>query len=152
MAMPASKRKIADIAGDHEDPQPSRRPYSISRLNAPSPYTANISPPVSEYKLAYPPTFPACPPKPISFQKPSSLITFSYTPSRTLEFGDSALRYFVDPPPRAQLGYGYERWVRRPEERGRVDGLLKALDRVRQGNAGRSLDVGVVSWRGVMTK
>lgn len=143
--MATSKRKLADLLdGDQEDPQPSKRPCATSR--------PDISPQLTGYKLTYPPPFPASPPKPISFQKPSPLITFSYTPSRTLEFNDLALRYFVDPPHGAQLGYGYERWVQRPEERGRVDGLLKALDRVRQGRVGRSMDVGVVSWRGVMTK
>ncbi len=39
-------------------------------------------------------------PKPIStsFQQPSQLISFSYTPAHVQEFANSALRYFVDPP------------------------------------------------------
>jgi len=59
----------------------------------------------------------------------------------------------AEPPPGAQLSYGYERWVRKPEQRGRIDGLLQAFSKARSGNAGPSLqDVEVVAWRGVMTK
>jgi RAT1-interacting protein len=76
------------------------------------------------------------------------LVTFSYTPEHILEFTDSALRYFVDPPPGADLNFGYERWVRRPEERGRLDSLLKAWAATGGGRGG----VGVVAWRGIMTK
>ncbi|KAF8910602.1 hypothetical protein CPB84DRAFT_1764102, partial [Gymnopilus junonius] len=39
------------------------------------------------------------------------LTTFSYTPEHVQEFTDSALRYYVDPPPGANLSYGFERWV-----------------------------------------
>ncbi|KAH9920808.1 RAI1-domain-containing protein [Amylocystis lapponica] len=66
---------------------------------------------------------------------------------------------YAQPPDGTELRYRYERWVRRPEEKGRLDGLLKAVSRVRpkfdasRGNgAGWLRDVGVVSWRGVMTK
>lgn len=99
-------------------------------------------------KLSYPtPSSPATTPQ---FQQPLPLLTFSYTPTRTLEFTDSALRYFVDPPRGADLNFGVERWIRRPEERGRLDGLLKAWEKVT--SAGGVRDVGVVTWRGVMTK
>ncbi|KAI0034723.1 RAI1-domain-containing protein [Vararia minispora EC-137] len=70
------------------------------------------------------------------------------------QFNDSALRYFVDPPRRANLRYGYERWIRRPDERGRLDSLLRAYVRVLDKpppDVG-SLSAGVVSWRGIMTK
>ncbi len=80
------------------------------------------------------------------------IISFSYTPSRTLEFNDLALRYFVDPPIGAQLSYGYDDWIRRPEEKGRIDGLLKALSRVKSHGKVALDDVAVVSWRGVMTR
>ncbi|KAL1666853.1 RAI1 like PD-XK nuclease-domain-containing protein, partial [Schizophyllum commune] len=89
--------------------------------------------------------------RPPAFQQPSPLVSFSYTPARVLEFTNSALKYYI-PPPRSglRLDYGYERWVRRPEERGRLDGLLKAYARVlERGGAGQ---IGIVSWRGVMTK
>ncbi|EJF63130.1 RAI1-domain-containing protein [Dichomitus squalens LYAD-421 SS1] len=78
-----------------------------------------------------------------------------------MEFGDSALRYYIDPPPGADLRYGYERWVKRPEERARLDTLLKAIERVLQnsdtnmgpGSGKKWLrDIALVTWRGVMTK
>jgi len=95
----------------------------------------------------------------VPFQLPQQLLTFSYTPEHVLEFTDSALRYFVHPPNGADLRYGYERWVKRPEEKGRIDNLLRAVSRTRQkmssGNVSGSdwlKTIGVVSWRGVMTK
>ncbi|KAF4571259.1 decapping endonuclease targeting mRNA [Pleurotus pulmonarius] len=88
----------------------------------------------------------------VPFQLPTQLISFSYTPDRVLEFNDSSLRYFVDPPRGAQLSYGYDRWVRRPEERGRLDSLLKAWQKFGTERPGVLGEVGVVSWRGVMTK
>ena len=95
----------------------------------------------------------------IPFQQPSSILTFSYTPKHELVFDDSALRYYVDPPPRADLNHGYDRWIRRPEERGRLDSLLRAVSKQRSrintqgadGNAWLS-SIGIISWRGVMTK
>ncbi|PCH42099.1 RAI1-domain-containing protein [Wolfiporia cocos MD-104 SS10] len=97
--------------------------------------------------------------KAVSFQQPSPLLTFSYTPARVLEFTDSALRYYVDPPLGADLKYGYERWIRWPEEKGRIDGLVRAvlkykerLERHSQNGSAWLNDIGVVSWRGVMTK
>ena len=98
---------------------------------------------------------------PVPFQQPTGLLTFSYTPQRVLEFNDSALRYYIDPPPGAELRYGYERWIKRPEERGRLDGLLRAVERVIQktdasagpGSGKKWLkDIAVVTWRGIMTK
>ncbi|KAK1222891.1 decapping endonuclease targeting mRNA [Marasmius sp. AFHP31] len=58
------------------------------------------------------------------------------------------------------LNYGYERWVRKPEDRGRLDPLLKAVDRVcqREGSAQsqegkmKLRDISIVAWRGVITK
>ncbi|KAJ7650093.1 RAI1-domain-containing protein [Roridomyces roridus] len=105
-------------------------------------------------QLAYPsPTSAPRGPTP-PFQQPTQLISFSYTPERVLEFDDSALRYFVQPPNGAQLGHAYERWNRRPESRPRIDGLLRAFSTVRAKShpALASGPVGVVSWRGVMTR
>ncbi|EIN09873.1 RAI1-domain-containing protein [Punctularia strigosozonata HHB-11173 SS5] len=91
------------------------------------------------------------PPKNVPFQQPLPLTTFSYTPSRSLEFTNSALKYYIEPPRNANLNYGYDRWIRRPAEKGRIDALLKAWDKVR--SEGRPVgDIGVISWRGVMTK
>ena len=71
------------------------------------------------------------------------------------EFTNSALKYFVDPPLGAHLSYGYERWIKRPDERGRLDALLKAISKVKrdaEGNGVKFPEIGVISWRGVMTK
>ena len=90
-------------------------------------------------------------PRVVPFQRPLSLISFSYDEGRKLEFSDAAMRYYIDPPPGADLGFGYDRWVRRPEEKGRLDGLLRAISEVRRrGSSGSVIDV--ISWRGIMTK
>ncbi|KAG6919208.1 hypothetical protein DXG01_008506 [Tephrocybe rancida] len=86
------------------------------------------------------------------FQKPTQVISFSYTPQHVLEFNDSALRYYVDPPPGANLNHGYQRWVYEPDERGRIDSLLQAFSKAERASSVPLHDVGVVSWRGVMTK
>ncbi|KAJ7096527.1 RAI1 like PD-XK nuclease-domain-containing protein [Mycena belliarum] len=91
--------------------------------------------------------------KPPAFQQPTQLISFSYTPERVLEFTDSALRYFVDPPRNAQLSHAYDRWERRPEGRARIDGLLCALSAARAKRHPALLaGFGVVAWRGVITR
>lgn len=111
--------------------------------------------------LTYPSTTSPASVRPVPFQQPTGLLTFSYTPARVLQFDDSALRYYIDPPPGADLRYGYDRWIKRPEERGRLDGLLRAVERVVQkadasAGPGRGRawlrDIAVVTWRGVMTK
>ena len=86
----------------------------------------------------------------VPFQRPHSLISFSYNTDRKLEFSDAAMRYYVDPPKDANLGHGYERWIRRPEEKGRLDGLLQAISEIRR--RGSDPAINVVSWRGVITK
>ena len=91
----------------------------------------------------------------IPFQLPSQLLTFSYTPEHVQVFDNSALRYYVDPPVGANLSYGYERWIRRPDERGRLDALLKAVVKIKEdtSKAGAALPhIGVVAWRGIITK
>ncbi len=101
--------------------------------------------------LAYTRSLPRKPP---AFQLPANLITFSYTPARELEFNDAAKRYYVPPPPGAQLSYGYERWIRRPEEKPRIDSLLRAfVEKKNRRDSEFSLeDVGVICWRGVLTR
>lgn len=89
---------------------------------------------------------------PVSFQQPTPLATFSYDSKRELRFDDSALRYYVDPPHGADLRHGYDRWVKRPEEKGRLDGLLKVWSKVRNGFPDGFMSDGVISWRGVMTR
>ncbi|KAF8839526.1 RAI1-domain-containing protein [Paxillus ammoniavirescens] len=112
----------------------------------------------SYFTLQYP-SLSHAPSKPPPFQQPTQLVTFSYTPDHVLEFNDSALRYFVDPPHGADLGYRYDRWIRRPDERGRLDALLMAWSRFKkslsEGNPSsqsKPPDVSVMSWRGIMTK
>lgn len=89
------------------------------------------------------------------FQQPSQLISFSYTPEHVQEFTDSALRYFVDPPIGSNLGYGYGRWNNESDDRGRIDALLRAVSKIKSDVAacgGALPEIGLISWRGVMTK
>ncbi|KAJ7928857.1 RAI1-domain-containing protein [Mycena leptocephala] len=110
------------------------------------------SPSPALYTLAYPALTAAPTPAP-AFQQPTQIISFSYTPQRELEFTDSALRFLAAPPPRAQLAHGYDRWVRRPETRPRIDGLLRALSAARaKKHPALASGVGAVAWRGVLTR
>ncbi|KAJ3516880.1 hypothetical protein NLJ89_g859 [Agrocybe chaxingu] len=136
------------------------QPVSSARLQSNSVAASNggiASQTAKEAALAEPiflayPDLANSKPSQVPFQQPSQLITFSYTPEHVQEFTDSALRYFVDPPLGASLSYGYERWNRKPDTRGRIDALLKAVSRVRKDPARPLPEIGVVSWRGVMTK
>ncbi|OCH88558.1 RAI1-domain-containing protein [Obba rivulosa] len=152
--MASLKRNISDILDDGHDDRAAKRPaiHDNPDIDIASP---RLQP--SDHHLVYPSTTSTT--KPVSFQQPTPLLTFSYDQSRTLSFTDSALRYYVDPPHGAELRYGYERWIKRPEEKGRIDGLLKAISRVKQkmedsGGGGSEWlrGIGIVSWRGVMTK
>ncbi|KAH7884805.1 RAI1-domain-containing protein [Phlebopus sp. FC_14] len=135
----APKRKAVDEV-------PTERPTSKQRSSS----VADLPYPNLSHKPAKPPLF----------QRPSQLLTFSYTPQHVLEFTDSALRYFIEPPRGADLGYGYDRWIRRPEERGRLDALLTGWSKFKtsfhSNDASSSSvsppDVSVMSWRGIMTK
>lgn len=131
----------------------SKRPHSKSPDNkeeGPSSKWPRVELPLASLDFPIITTSFNKPPPP--FQKPMPIVSFSYDSSRTLLFDDSALRYFVDPPIGAQLSYGYDRWVRRPEEKGRLDGLLKAFSRAKGEEKVNLADVAVVSWRGVMTR
>ncbi|KAI6025077.1 RAI1-domain-containing protein [Pisolithus microcarpus] len=109
--------------------------------------------------LSYP-NLSCSPLKAPSIQRPSQLLTFSYNSDHVLEFNDSALRYYVEPPRGADLGFHYEKSIMRPAERGRLDALLAALSRSKNAmRASNSLpsavnipDVNVICWRGIMTK
>jgi RAT1-interacting protein len=93
--------------------------------------------------------------KQVPFQQPSQLISFSYDPEHVQEFTDSSLRYFVDPPIGSNLEYGYERWNHESDDRGRIDALLKAVSKIKSDTAacgGALPEIGLISWRGVMTK
>ncbi|KAL4062868.1 RAI1 like PD-XK nuclease-domain-containing protein [Scleroderma yunnanense] len=100
--------------------------------------------------LSYP-SLSSSPTKASSIQQPNQLLTFSYNTEHIQEFNDSALRYFVEPPRGADLGFHYEKWIKRPEERGRLDALLSAWSKFKK-SAVSVPDIHVISWRGVMTK
>jgi RAT1-interacting protein len=85
-----------------------------------------------------------------AFSQPHQLTCFSYTPKRELRFDTSALKYYVPAPLNADLGYRYEHWTKRPEERGRIDSLLRAIEQ--EHVVGELKKGAFVSWRGVMTK
>lgn len=129
------------------------RPSQKERLDieqnaSPSPEAA-----VSSF-LPYTKTSPNQPVKSTPFQLPTQISTFSYDDKHTQLFGDSALRYYVDPPRSARLDYGYDRWVRKPDDRGRLDPLLKAISRMREDPSKSQMvpDNGLVCWRGILTK
>ena len=88
----------------------------------------------------------------VPFQQPTPLTTFSYDSKRVFRFDDSALRYYIGPPHGADLRHGYERWIKKPEEKGRLDGLLKAWLKIRNGFPDGFMNGGVIAWRGVMVK
>lgn len=109
---------------------------------------------------------------PPSFQQPYQLLSFSHTSvpdsnrnsdksrCRKLEWNNDSMKYFVSPPLGANLSYGYKRWIKRPEERARLDALLQACTRedlnpidecrVRVEAERRRADV--ITWRGIGTK
>jgi RAT1-interacting protein len=147
--MTSRKRAISDI-GALSDPNDTDKRVIQKRPRLVDHDTSLSPSPHASLSLSYPSTSqPAS--RTVPFQRPLPLITFSYDKSRQLEFSDAAMRYYVDPPPSADLGYGYERWVRRPEERGRLDGLLRAILEIQRRGSGHPA-IGVISWRGVMTK
>lgn len=149
--MASTKRKLSEVLdADTSDQKGAKRREIVNDSDG---YTHPV------HKLTYP-SISVAAARAVPFQQPSPLLTFSYTPTRELEFTDSALRYYVPPPKSADLRYGYERWIKRPEEKGRLDGLLKAILKVRErmersetGSGSLWLqNVGLVAWRGVMTK
>jgi RAT1-interacting protein len=138
--MASRKRAISDV-----DDKVERVAHKQPRLDPSLP-----PPPHGSSSLPYPSTSQSVS-RPVTFQRPLPLISFSYTEDRKLEFNDAAMRYYVDPPRDADLRHGYERWIRRPEERGRLDGLLRAISEIRRRGTGDPV-INIVSWRGVMTK
>ncbi|EAU83095.1 rai1 [Coprinopsis cinerea okayama7 len=154
--MSAHKRKLSDLSeggngaqGDNTD-----RPSQKARLESKNDASSSPQHPDPPKHLPYPPTGTNQRVKPTPFQLPTQITTFSYDGNHVQEFNDSALRYYVDPPPSARLDYGYDRWIKKPDDRGRLDPLLKALNRLKkdQAKAGLVPDNGVVCWRGIMTK
>ena len=158
--MSPAKRPISEVDADEKDTTPDR--HVKQRVEEPVAEGTTESTAPSQ-SLPYPPKN-----RPVNqeaIQRPSRLLTFSYDAHRALHFDDSAMKYFVYPPMNADLKYGYSRWIKRPEEKGRIDGLLKAIAKYRQDLDGANntpargelglqwiQQMGCVSWRGVMTK
>lgn len=137
--MPPQKRKIRDSSSPGSEAPP------VKQLKAEGGH-ASPSKPV-QYTLAIATPAPERPP---AFGQPQQLTCFSYTPERELRFDTSALKYYVPAPIGADLGYRYEHWIKRPEERGRIDSLLRAIE---QKHVVGELKKGAfVAWRGVITK
>ncbi|KAF9019872.1 hypothetical protein BDZ89DRAFT_1072696 [Hymenopellis radicata] len=88
--------------------------------------------------------------QPPEFETRTSIISFSYDTTRTVQWDTSALRYYVKPPSKADLSYGYNRFILH-EDKGRIDPVLEAFQRAKN-ERGTNLSNGVVSWRGVITK
>ncbi|KIM39898.1 hypothetical protein M413DRAFT_446817 [Hebeloma cylindrosporum] len=160
------KRGISDLLNDGQDanltPETSDEPprtrirlddTASQEATRPTTGLENASSHSSLPKFLEYPNISTFKPKAIPFQQPSQLTSFSYTPEHVQEFTDSALRYFVDPPLGSNLSFGYDRWIRKPDDRGRIDALLKAISKVKAEAIGGCLpEIGVVSWRGIMTK
>jgi RAT1-interacting protein len=144
--MASTKRALSTVSSDPNDAN-ERIIQKRPRLGLDISPSSSLHPSLS---LSYPDTSHSIS-HVVPFQRPRPLITFSYDKSRQLEFSDAAMRYYVVPPPGADLAHGYERWIRRPEERGRLDGLLRAVLEIQSRGTGHPV-VGVISWRGVMTK
>ena len=88
------------------------------------------------------------------FQLPTQITSYSHDEEHRQRFDNSALRYYVGAPVGARLDYGYDRWIRKPDSRGRLDGLLNALQELKK-NPSTAAGVppdGLVCWRGIMTK
>ena len=138
--MSPTKRKLDDVENDHAA-EPTPKKLILEQHDDPRTRLGEMKYPRVDSKNAI-----QAPP----FQYPFQLVSFSYTPERVLEFNNKALKYYIDPPIGADLTYRIDNWIRRPEDRGRLDGLLKAClqDQVTP----ELRRATVVSWRGVMTK
>lgn len=146
------KRNIEQLS-DVEEPQATRKRNKVDQSTSTS---TTLPLPCLTDPLQRPPTF----------QQPYQLLSFSYVSEedktssshshhshlrvRTLKWSNASMRYFVPPPSGANLAQGYEAWIKRPEERGRLDGLLEAC--IRRECEGERRRADVITWRGVMTK
>ncbi|KAJ2928357.1 hypothetical protein H1R20_g8717, partial [Candolleomyces eurysporus] len=171
--MSAAKRKIAEIL-EKEQPAsgskdvPNRRqarderPAQRRQNEAHDNHTPGLSAAASTsspdatpvvQRLAYPDVRRTTV-KQTPFQLPTRITSFSHDEQHVQRFDDSALRYYVEPPRGARLDYGYDRWIRKPDVRGRLDGLLNAICELKKdpAKAASVPDNGVMCWRGIMTK
>lgn len=150
------KRGISDIPDTLEEEEERNKRRAVLSRSDPPPIEGPSSNQTESliHQLTYPPIVHPFSGKAPPFQQPAKIITFSYNESHELLFDDSARRFYVPPPIGAKLGYGYDQWIRKPDDRGRIDSLLKAYVKAADDNkiALGSGYVGVVAWRGVITK
>ncbi|KAH6913340.1 hypothetical protein BKA70DRAFT_1369947 [Coprinopsis sp. MPI-PUGE-AT-0042] len=150
------KRKASELSAERatldgaQATADSSRPQQRLRLDSDNEAAAVPEP--TRHTLAYPRVTDRVDPTP--FQLPTQITSFSYDENHQQLFDDSALHYYVDPPPNARLDFAYDRWVRKPDTRGRLDPLLKAIRKAKEDRVKAALvpDNGVVCWRGIMTK
>ncbi|KAG8789962.1 decapping endonuclease targeting mRNA [Serendipita sp. 398] len=152
----AQKRTVHDAFSEEEIDEEASKRFAPKQRISDSPgahpgtgITTNKNNDEGKFKLM--PPSRESKPSSVEFQKPYQLISFSYTPERRLVFDDSALRYWVEPPRHADLGHRFSHWIRRPEERGRIDSLLEAISQPRCEEARKKQGL-VVCWRGVLCK
>lgn len=138
MAAIAQKRPISEVEGTEEtDQQATARANARQRRDNSPPSLLQL--PSRHWS-----------PRPVAFQKPFQLISFSYTPQRQLVFDNSALKFWVEPPQHADLSHRYGHWIKRREEKGRLDGLLRAINEEPCQDTKRKAHV--VCWRGILCK
>lgn len=135
------KRKHPEELNTGSDGPSARRMRAVSAVPIPTDMREEFLPLPSVHS---PPQVSA------PYSQPYQLVSFSYTEEREQRFDDSALRFFVQPPAGADLNHRYEYWIRKKEERGRLDGLLNAC--LREEVAGERARATCITWRGVMTK
>lgn len=103
---------------------------------------------------------------PARLKRPRQITHFSYDDTHTYRADASSLKYYYNPPPGASLSRGYPHKFEKHDDGGdeHLDGLLRAVaDLERSGTYAAQgkesaaevpvkLDVGLVTWRGMMTK
>ncbi|SGZ12437.1 BQ5605_C028g10505 [Microbotryum silenes-dioicae] len=133
---------------------------------APGPLSALTTPPLSKprksyYHLITTPLNPltAPPTRPIAFQQPLHLTSFSYSPTRQLlltpQDRDASLAVYTPPRIGSDLNTGFEQAVWRDDSGDEgLDALLQHyVESDPAGAAGEMLDkVNIITWRGMITK
>jgi RAT1-interacting protein len=105
----------------------------------------------ADYYREYNLSLDSKPGRPAEYQSPFQIATFSYNAEREQVFDDSSLKYYVEPPPNANLTYRFDNWKRKPEDRTRLDPLLAACAQNKLSRA-ETKRADVITWRGVLTK
>lgn len=142
----ASRKRKADQL-DHNGHAPEGFERARARPRRDGSPSASQAPDMPELKFALPTPSDV---KSVAFQKPLQITTFSYNAQKDLLFDNSSMRYFVPPPPSVDLGHRFSQWNRHPDEKGRVDNLLKAIST--PGCLEHRNRAELICWRGVLTK